>query len=663
MKQPLLLLLFVIGIPVFAQNTSILKDTILLEEAIVRSYRAKATEPITFININKEEIEKQNVGQDPSQILSSTPAITSYSDAGNYAGYSYYRIRGIDQTRVNMTLDGMPLNESEDQGVYFSNYPDFFNSVQSIQIQRGVGTSSNGVASYAGSIHFQSPDLTDSLKLQAGANYGSYNTHRIYGEFNSGIRNKKALYVRVSDLKSEGYRFHSGNTSKSAFLSGGFFGEKRKLKLVSILGKQKNEMAWIGVPKAVLDKESRTNGNTNEKDDFFQGLFSLQYSEILNAQWNMNAVAYYNYLNGNYDFDLNNFLGLPLNDEMYNYAFEHHFKGVLANANGNWNHFKLNAGFHINQFNRHHVGSEKAMGELYTNTGHKNEMSTFIKLLYRVNRFALFGDIQYRYTSFDYSGSVGFNKLTWNFINPKVGVSYEINRRLNVYYSFGKTGREPTRNDLFNGEDNLLSDEYGDPLFTNMHAEYVNDHELGVRGKFKTWSFSTNLYYMNFKNEIVLNGQYGPNGLPLHGNVAQSFRSGLEMDVKVDLFSGLSYQNASSFSYNRITESGESFQPILTPLIIVHQKLNYRNKLFQTGISTKAQSKSYIDFSNENKLPSYFTMDWYIQISVKSFEINFAVNNISNQQILGHGYLGLDGTPLYSAMAPLNFNMGIKWTL
>ncbi|KXX71076.1 TonB-dependent receptor [Flammeovirga sp. SJP92] len=665
MKNLIILLPFLFCLSAYSQNDTLQflqsADTITLEEIVIQAYRANTTTPVTYKNVTKEDIELINSGQEPSVILSTTPSVNSYSDAGNYQGYSYFRLRGIDQTRINMTLDGIPLNEPEDQGVYFSNYPDFFNSIQSLQIQRGVGTSTNGVASYAGSINFQSPNLTDDYYSKIGVNYGSFNTYRVFGEYNNGLKNGQGFYARVSHLHSDGYKYHSANTSNSAFLSYGLFKENHRLKFTGFIGNQKNQLAWIGVPMEVIDQDPRTNGNADENDAFLQALASVQHSWNLSENVVLNNTAYYNFLDGNYDFDLNNFLGFPSTDEMYNYDFRHNFMGYFSNINWDTGNLNLNAGIHFNTYNRRHIGSERTLGELYENTGFKNEFSTFVKASYTLNRFVLFGDLQYRYADFDYSGAVPFEKQQWHFINPKVGINYFISDKANVYYSFGVSGREPTRNDLFNGEDDLPADELGNPLYNDVNPEQVENHELGTRLTFNKLHLTANVYFMNFTNEIVLNGQYGPNGLPLHSNVAQSFRSGIEVDLKWEFMPHFYYQNSSSYSYNQITEEDVTFSPILTPNLIINQTLGYKKKGLHIGANIKYQSESYIDFSNENTTPSFYSVDIFGKYRYKSLDFKVAVNNIMNEQIIANGYIGIDGTPLYFVQAPINFTGGVTW--
>lgn len=643
-------------------HTQSIPDTVFLNDIIIEAYRADEKSPTTFKTIDKKTISIENTSQEPSEMLSYTPSINAYSDAGNFQGYSYFRLRGIDQTRINMTLDGIPLNETEDQGVYFSNYPDFFNSIESLQIQRGVGTSTNGVASYAGSINFQSPDLNNERNIQIGANYGSFNTYRLFGEMNSSLFNDQGIYVRVSHLHSDGYKHRSANTSNSGFFKYGILKPKHKLKLIAFIGNQKNELAWIAVPKPEINNDPRTNGNADENDEFTQSLISIQHAYTINKNLILNNTVYYNFLDGNYDFDLNNFLGLPSTEEMYNYDFRHHFAGYFNNLNWHYKNLKINLGTHINTFNRRHLGSERTLGELYRNKGFKNEFSSFLKARYDFQQFTFYGDLQYRYAEFDYEGAAILKKMSWNFINPRVGLGYNISQNSNLYYSFGSTGREPTRNDIFNGEDELPIDASGNGIYQDIRPEYVQNHEFGFKTIQKKWFLMANLYYMSFKNEIVLNGQYGPNGLPLHSNVAKSYRSGLEIDFKLDFFNNLYVQSNVSLSHNRIKENGIKFSPILTPEFISNNKLGFKKKKFHFGTELKYQNYSYIDFSNETKLPDFLLVNLFAHYSYKKIDIQLRLNNITNQTILSNGYIGIDGTPLYFVQAPFNLSGGITWS-
>lgn len=661
------LLLLLLSYGSFGQSSSdtiTIQDTVRLSEIVVlSSYRATPEIPVSYTNLTKAFLEERNFGQEPSFIFAQTPSVTAYSDAGNYAGYAYFRLRGMDQTRVNMTLNGVPLNEPEDQGAYFSNYPDFLNSVQSVQIQRGVGMSANGVAGYAGSIQFESPSLHAERQGEVYAGFGSYNTYRLYAEYNSGVRNQTGVYARASHQHSDGYKNHSGNTSSSFFLSNGWFGKKHVWKLTGLAGNQRNELAWIGVLRDTLRDNPRYNANvTAEKDEFTQTLWLLQHSVALGNQSTLTSSVYYNYLQGNYAFDLNNFLRLPRTDELYNYAFRSHFVGAFTTYATEINEIKLYAGLHANTYNRRHTGSEQTAGQLYRNTGYKNELSAFAKAVYPLHKFTFFGDMQYRYTDFDYWGDVSLGKRQWNFFNPRAGVSYQVRPTITGYYSIGSTSREPTRNDLFGGEDNLLADSTGRALIFVTQPERVLDQELGIRLNNRNWQLAVNGYYMRFSDEIVLNGAYGPNGLPLRSDVASSFRSGVEIDAAYTFSNGIRLVIPMAFSYNRIQDGEITIEPVLMPRVIINPEITYRYKNLRVGLNGRYQGESYVDFANSATLPDFFVLDASAAYRYQQITFSLRVNNLTNRKYYTNGQIDLDGvTPLYFRQASANYFLAAQW--
>ncbi len=642
------------------QDTSFYK---LSEVTIGADYLATDKTPVTFLNLSPSEIEKVNTGQEPSFLLSQLPAFTVYSDAGSYQGYSYFRMRGIDQTRLSLTLDGVPLNEPEDQGAYFSNYPDFLNSVSGVQIQRGVGTSKNGTAGFGGSLQFASPNLGAPQKTEIGIGYGSYNSYRAFAEYNSGMKGNKALYLRASHLNSDGYKESSNNTSSSLFYSGGLFFDKSFLKLTGFIGQQRNKMAWLGVSQSLIDENPRTNANAAQENDVFgQGLAHLQYVYYPSKNSVIRSGLFYNYLEGNYDFDFNNFLGFPSTEELYNYAFLSNWGGVFSNYTFENDRIKSTTGIHANLYSRQHTGSEKALGELHVNTGYKNEFSAFTKLSYQADKLLFYTDLQVRHVNFDYEGGVDFEKLDWTFFNPKLGLSYAAKVNMTFYYSIGIANREPTRNDLFGGNDDLLADSLGQALLFISQPERVIDQELGLRFKTKKWNGNLNLYYMGFDNEIILNGQFGPNGLALNSNVEQSIRTGVELSLNYHLSSKWTLTNNSSYNYSQIKQQSESFNPILTPRLIINQGVDYTIGNFNTGIAARYQSTSFIDFANDNSLEDYLLLNWRGSYQIKNWKISFFVNNLTNTNYYNNGYVDFDGTNKYFVQAPINFYGMLNYT-
>jgi iron complex outermembrane receptor protein len=346
---------------------------------------------------------------------------------------------------------------------------------------------------------------------------------------------------------------------------------------------------------------------------------------------------------------------------MYNYAFEHQMVGCFINYSLRIHNLRIYAGINGNTFHRKHTGSERTLGNLYTNIGYKNDASLFTKLTYTFQKLTVFGDLQYRHTEFDYKGDVKFNKISWNFINPRIGLSYKITDHAEVYYSFGKTSREPTRNDIFRGEDNLLADSLGSPMIGVTKSEQVMNHELGYKLNSHSLHVNINCYFMKFANEIVLNGEYGPNGLPLHSNVAKSFRSGIEFDIDVPLTKNFGMSNNSNFSYNRIEEEHVTFQPVLTPNLMINQSVYFKLKSFYISLSGRYQKASYIDFANQYNIPEFYCLSSRISYTFGKITISLWLDNITNKKIYNQGYIGPNGNPIYFVQAPINYFTSIKW--
>jgi iron complex outermembrane recepter protein len=644
---------------------SIQTDTVYIASSTY--YSAEKT-PISFLNIDRVTFQQRSTGQEPSFILSQlSPSITVHSDAGSYQGYSYMRMRGIDQTRINFTLGGMPLNEPEDQGAYFSNYPDLLNSVGTIQVQRGVGTTKNGSASYAGSIQLGLPNIAEKMQTQIGIGYGSYNSYRAFANFNSGLiaGNKLSISARLSYLHSDGYRDHSQNTSQSAFFHALYIPNSRhSFHFTSLTGRQLNQMAWLGSSDSMLQANPRHNANSAQEDDnFLQTLAGIGHNYyIIPYKLNLRSQVYYTHLRGNYDFDLNNFLELPSTSELYNYNFLSHWIGAYSNLEYASKNTQISGGLNAYFYQRRHLGSEKTLGELYTNTGYKREISSFARIEHTKGKFNLFADLQIRYTNFSYSGAVVIAPIDWTFFNPKLGLSYDISPKLQAYLSAGKTGREPTRNDMFMGSDDLAGDSLGLPFLGNTKAEQVIDIELGTRWRSEKIQAELNGFFMTFNNEIVLNGALGPNSLVLTDNVESSIRTGAELSVQYRINDFISLQNATAYTYSRIRDQNINFSPILTPKIIVNQSVTLRRWGAYLLLNARYQSGSYIDLGNSASIDGYFLLNAQIGYEYRGWAINVFGNNLLNTKYYNNAYIGYDGNNRYFAQAPINFYVALSKT-
>jgi iron complex outermembrane recepter protein len=655
----LLLLAFTVNLGLsglIAQQTK--TDT--LREVIIAS-RAEKHTPVTFQNLEAKALKAKSNGQEPSFILAQLPSMTNYSDAGGSQGYSYFRLRGIDQSRINITYDGMPLNEPEDQGMFFSNLPDLFGSVSRVQLQRGVGTSKNGVASYAGSVQLFSPDLLQPKSTEIGLGYGSYNRARAFASHQTGLQNGKAFYVRAAQVYTDGYKYDASNNAQSVVMGGGWYGPKSVWKLNVLAGQQRNELAWLGVSADQIALDRRTNGNKNEKDRFAQSFVQLQNYRSLGKTSSITTSAYHSGVRGSYDFNLNHFLGLPSTNELYNYAFRSNLVGVSSNYILNANQFNWVTGVHANAYAREHIGSEVTIGQLYQNRGFKREASAFTKAEYQYGKLLAFADLQYRLVQFAYKGSTSLPTRNWAFLNPKAGLSYRLNPESVLYYSIGSTGREPTRNDMFGGNDDLLADSLGNAIVFITKPEYVLDHELGIRQKWRKVQIDFNLFYLGFRDEIVLNGKFGPNGLALTNRVDQSYRTGAELSLQYQATKTLSLTQSASYQYSRIQEQEIRFSPILSPRFIWNQEVNYQNTSgFTASIRGRYQSAAFLDFANSASLSGYALFGGQLGYQWRRLHLSLNADNLTNTKYYNNGYVDFDGTKKYFVQMPINYFLSVK---
>lgn len=629
--------------------------------------------PYTDFILPRPELERSYTGQEMPSFLAKTPSITWYSDGGGFTGYSYMRLRGMDQTRINVTLNGVPLNEPEDQGAYFSNYPDFLNSIRNVQIVRGVGTSVNGTASFAGSIGLESTLLPDTAYTEISVSAGSFRTHRISAEFNTGlIKNKWAFYGRFSDAASNGFREHSGTDGQSFFFSGGYFSGKNRLKLTGFTGFSKNQMAYLAESDSVLKQNYRANSlTTNEKDEFKQTLVMLQHEYALGGNSTLQTSLYYNYLQGGYDI-----LFAP---DLYNFSVKSNFAGAIVNYSYIRRRWSLYAGLHANGYQRDHYSfiQPDESNLLYRNTGLKNEASAFAKANYETGRFRFSADLQYRFVQFRYhedqNANVNISPVSWSFFNPKASVAYLLRRGNIVYLSVGKTSREPTRNDLFAGYDNLDSLTYAEiGGLERVKPESVLDFELGIKFTYKSLRVHFNLYDMEFKNEIAAIGQLSYIGLPLRKNVASSSRRGAELDLRWRLFERLTLTSQANLSINNIKEYTTDYdsityrnvQPLLTPQAVVNLSADYAfTRWLLAGISGRYVSQSFLDNTNNPnfEIPASFILNASVSANfLRKYSVELMVNNITGQKYYSSGYVQ-GGQPYYFAMATRNYFVTFKF--
>lgn len=619
MKKLLSLLLLLTVSIVSGQN-----DTIVgLDEIVLNGIRSTNKTPISNTIISRDSLQTTYQGFEISNIINLTPNIITHNDNGTPFGYTYFRIRGLDQSRINMTLNGIPLNEPEDQGVFFSNFPNFIDNIKSLEIQRGVGTSTNGTSPFAGSINFISQDgLNETLELKG--TLGSFNTYRGGVTYQSGLVDNTSVFLNFSSFATDGYKYNSGASGNSIFLTGKHFTNNRDFMISMFAGNAKNEMSWKPTSYSDILKDKKINYTSDDGDDYFKQVFvQVQEIERVNDKTNLTTTVFFNNLNGGYDY-----LGFDGGSNgNTNLFLTSYFFGLTSNLNYNYNGNKINLGVSGNLYQREHSYTFTD-----TNTGFKNEFSTFLKYARSLGDFTLYGDIQYRYTDFSYKGDVALEKIEWNFLNPKVGITYSVSENNEVFASVGSSKREPTRTDLFGGNDYLLPDSNIDST-----PEQVIDYEIGYKLRGKVFNLNANLFYMDFKDEITLSGGTSPTGVPLSRSVDKSFRTGLEIDLEYKINKMFNIGYTESYMKSEIKNGGETFEPILSPKTIRNIVLRYDYKGFLIEAVSKHQSNSNINLENTESLEKFTIFDSNLGYRNNKFSVILNIQNITDKLYFTNG--------------------------
>ena len=628
-----------------------------IEGVLVRAIRANEQAPISQTTIGRAAITQRHFGQDvPMLLMNAAPSITSHTETGTAWGYSYMRLRGIDQTRINITLDGVPLNDMEDQVLYFANLADLMSSVQSVQVQRGVGTSTAGTASFAGSVNFETmpvarADAGGDVQLQMG----SFGAQRVTASFNSGLTASNfAVYGRASALRTNGYRDHSGVMGRSAFVSAGWFGARDVVKLTTLVGLLADTLSYTGATLEQLKTNRRYNPlQPDERDKFGQQLISLAYTRALQNGGSLSTTVYRNSASGNYDY-----IELP---DRYRFNLAHTWYGVTSAYNVERGALRVNTGVNANTYQRAHRGYLQPSTTLYDNTGHKQDASAFAKLSLDAGRARWFADLQGRYAKFRYEPDVNAGiderSIDWMFFNPKVGISYQVATGLSTYASYGITSREPARNDLFAGDDDLNSGnvaDYGD--FTRVKPESVRDGELGITLSRATIDLSANLYSMDFRNDIARIGAPTASGAILRRNVGNSYRRGIEVDAAYRGIRRVLLAGTATWSQNRIAQFTDSSRgtpvvrrnvaPLLTPAFISSHRMEVSpTDRFMVSVEGRYQSRAFLDNtgSADRVLPDYYTVDASARATLGRYALTVRGANLGDTQKFGSGAVSGSG--------------------
>ncbi|OCK44461.1 TonB-dependent receptor [Tenacibaculum soleae] len=670
----------------------------ILEDVLVAAVRVQADAPVTHSNLTKKEISKRNLGQDIPMLLNYLPNVVSSSDAGAGIGYTYMSVRGSDASRVNVTVNGIPYNDAESQGTFWVNMGDFASSTQSLQLQRGVGTSTNGAGAFGASLNI----LTDAAATEAGGeisnSFGSFNTRKHTVKFTTGKVNEHFEFSgRVSNIYSDGYIDRASTDLKSYFLQGSYTDENTLIKALVFGGKEKTYQAWDGISAQQLKEDRRQNPLTyeNEIDNFQQDHYQLHWNEKLNNNWTTNVGLNYTRGKGYFEqfkddrdaADYNNLI-VDGSDVIVRRWLDNHF--YVGNFNATYNNDKLEiiTGTSYSHYTNNHYGEIIWGSDLAANTNirdhyydgksTKNDFNVFSKISFNLTeKLRTFIDLQSRFVSYKTNGLTSKRKPlnvdeNFNFFNPKFGLTYTLNDNNSFYTSFAKANREPNRSDFKDG--------------VNTH-ESLNDYELGWRFKNDVVKLNTNVYFMDYQNQLVLTGEIDDTGDPLRGTSGNSYRLGLEIDADIKLTNNLSVRQNIAVSQNKnvdfFTNRDGALQELgnttiaNSPNIVTGNTFTYHpSENFKIAFLSKFVGEQYLSNTDTeaSKLDSYFTSDLNIIYEIetksifKSIVFTGLVNNIFNKEYVDRGYIYLDywstpGTTQeaqgYYPQATINFLAGV----
>ncbi len=656
-------------------------EKVVLDEVLVQSVRITKDFPITFSDLDKVELAPRNLGQDIPILMNFMPAVVTTSDAGAGVGYTSMRVRGSDATRINVTINGIPYNDAESHGTFWVNMPDFASSTQSLQLQRGVGTSTNGSGAFGASLNMLTDAFSQEAYAKISSSVGSFKTLRNNVKFSTGLMNDHFEFSgRLSRVTSDGYVDRAASELDGYFLQGAYKDDNTLIKALLFGGHEITYQAWNGITAEELEDNRTYNsageytdddGNTqyyeNEVDNYKQDHFQLHWYETWNPAWNTHLAVHYTRGRGFFeqyreddDFATYGLEPITVNGDLVENTdlirrrwLDNDFYGTIFSATYNNENLELIMGGGYNEYKGDHFGeiiwAEYASGSeirdrYYDDNSTKTDFNVYTKANYKLtDQWSLFGDVQYRGVTYEANGDdTGLVDDTFNFFNPKAGITFDLNRNNNFYFSYARANREPNRNDY----------ESGSPK-----PEKLNDFELGWRYISPSFQLNTNVYYMRYKDQLVLTGELNDVGAPLRSNVGDSYRLGLEIDASIRLSNAFKWRPNIALSDNRnidffFERDGEllnlgNTNIAYSPQLIASNIISYQpNANFQVSLLSKFVGKQYmgnID-SEASVLDSYTQTDFNFQYTininsfVKSIEISGLVNNIFDADIVSNGY-------------------------
>ncbi len=663
-----------------------------LEEVFITAIRVNADSPITHSNISKEELEERNLGQDIPILMNYLPNVVTTSDAGAGVGYTGIRVRGSDATRVNVTINGVPYNDSESHGTFWVNLGDFASSVESLQLQRGVGTSTNGAGAFGASLNVLTESISEKASAELASSFGSFNTFKNTLKFSTGRLNDHfEISGRLSKITSDGYIDRAESELKSYFLQGTFSDDNTLIKALAFGGFERTYQAWFGIDAETLKNDRKFNpagmynddeGNTlfydNEVDNYNQDHYQLLWNERIDNNWSTNIALHYTYGRGYFeqykedeDFSTYGFEPVTIDGELIENTdvirrrwLDNDFYGTTFSVNYKNNKSDVIIGGAFNKYEGDHFGEviwaqyeidREIRDRYYDGTGEKTDFNIFAKGTFKLNsKLSLYADAQIRSIGYKTNGiNSDLNSFVidddFTFFNPKLGLNYKFNNQNSLYASFARANREPNRTDYENG---------------SPKPEQLNDFELGWRLNKENLILNANAYYMHYNDQLVLTGAIDDVGSPIRENSGKSYRLGVEVDAKVkisDRFSvlpnlALSTNKNKDFTRNlngelvNLGNTNISYSPDIVFGNALSYNYNFKINKNEHNIKVNFLSKfvgeqfmGNVD-SDVSKLDSYFVNDlnivWTIDdfMFFESLEITQLVNNIFNKKYVSNGY-------------------------
>lgn len=661
------------------------KKTEKLDEVLITAVRVTADSPITHSNLDKEELKQRNLGQDVPILINYLPNVVSTSDAGAGVGYTGIRVRGSDATRVNVTINGIPYNDSESHGTFWVNLGDFTSSVESLQLQRGVGTSTNGAGAFGASLNILTDAVSEDAFGEISSSAGSFNTFKNTLKFSTGrINNRIEIAGRLSKITSDGYIDRAESELKSYFLQGSYSDENTLIKALAFGGSERTYQAWFGIDAQTL-KDDRTfnpagiytdaDGNTrfydNEVDNYNQDHYQLLWNEKINNNWSTNLGFHYTYGRGYFeqfkeDDDFSTYGFEPINidgnlvengDVIRRRWLDNDFYGTTFSVNYKNEKSDIILGGAYNKYIGDHFGeviwaqyasNSEIRDRYYDGTGKKTEFNVFSKGTFKLDsKFSLYADLQLRSINYETNGiNSDLNEFnvddSFTFFNPKLGLNYKLNNQNSLYASFARANREPNRTDYENG---------------NPKPEQLNDFELGWRLNKENMVINTNIYYMHYNDQLVLTGAVDDVGAPIRKNSGKSYRLGIEIDASIKLSEKFVLNPNIALSTNKNKDFTRSLDGELvdlgntnisySPEVVFGNAFEFKpTENLKLALLTKYVGEQYMsNFDvDASKLDSYFVNDFNVSFEIKpnsifkSIIISGLINNIFNEEYVSNGY-------------------------